>query len=59
MVMSDITHDATQPRGWVLNKNPTPKEVRYCKKIGIEIVDADVLDLLNAVGFDRDNRKTA
>ena len=59
MVMSDITHDAAQPRGWVLNKNPTPKEVRYCKKIGIEIVDADVLDLLTAVGFDRDNRKTA
>jgi SIR2-like domain len=59
MVMSDITHDAAQPRGWVLNKNPTPKEVRYCQKIGIEIVDADVLDLLNAVGFDRNNRKTA
>lgn len=59
MVMSDITYDAKQPRGWVLNKNPTPKEVRYCKKIGLEIVNADVLDLLNAVGFDRDNRKTA
>ncbi|MFI3189340.1 hypothetical protein BCS42_09755 [Crenothrix sp. D3] len=59
MVMSDITYDAKQPRGWVLNKNPTPKEVCYCKKIGLEIVNADVLDLLNAVGFDRDNRKTA
>jgi hypothetical protein len=59
MVMSDITYDAAQPRGWVLNKNPTPKEIRYCKKIGLEIVDADVLDLLNAVGFGEDQRKMA
>jgi hypothetical protein len=43
----------------VLNKNPTPKEIRYCKKIGLEIVDADVLDLLNAVGFGEDYRKMA
>jgi hypothetical protein len=51
MVMSDITYGAGQPRGWVLNKNPTPKEVRFCKKVGLEIVDADVVDLLNAVGY--------
>lgn len=59
MVMSDITYDAAQPRGWVLNKNPTPKEQRFCKKIGLEIINADVEDLLNAVGFDRNQRKTA
>jgi hypothetical protein len=59
MVMSDITYDAGQPRGWVLNKNPTPKEQRFCKKIGLEIVDADVQDLLNAVGFGGDYRKSA
>jgi hypothetical protein len=59
MVMSDITYDAGQPRGWVLNKNPTPKEQRFCKKVGLEIIDADVLDLLNEVGFAPDQRKSA
>jgi hypothetical protein len=59
MVMSDITYDAGQPRGWVLNKNPTPKEQRFCKKVGLEIVNADVVDLLDAVGYGVDNRKMA
>ena len=59
MVMSDITYDAGQPRGWVLNKNPTPKEQRFCKKVGLEIIDADVLDLLNEVGFAGDYRQSA
>ncbi len=48
MVMSDIVHDAADKKGWVLNKNPTPKEIRYCKKIGLEILDADIEDLLEA-----------
>ncbi len=59
MVMSDITYDAAEPRGWVLNKNPTPKEQRFCKKLGLEIVDADVQDLLNEVGYGADYRKSA
>ena len=59
MVMSDITYDAAQPRGWVLNKQPTAKEIRFCKKIGLEIIDADIQDLLNAVGFSPDCRKLA
>jgi len=49
MVMSDITRTNASKRGWVLNKNPTDKEVRYCKKIGLEIIDADVQDLLALV----------
>ena len=53
MVLSDITYDASEPRGWFLNKNPTPKEQRFCKKLGLEILNADVLDLLDAVGFNR------
>ena len=32
-----------------LNKNPTDKEKRYCKKIGLEILDAGVEDLLATV----------
>lgn len=49
MVMSDIVYGAAEHKGWVLNKNPTNKELRYCKKIGLEILDADVEDLLAAV----------
>jgi len=49
MVMSDIVYGAAEHKGWVLNKHPTNKEVRYCKKIGLEILDADVEDLLAAV----------
>ena len=49
MVMSDITQSSATHKGWVLNKNPTPKELRFCKKIGLEIIDASVEDLLAAV----------
>lgn len=49
MVMSDIVYGAADKKGWVLNKNPTDKEKRYCKKIGLEILDLDVEDLLAAV----------
>lgn len=60
MVMSDIIYDAATPqKGWVLNKNPTPKEQRFCKKLGLEIIDADVEDLLKIVGFGVDYQKSA
>ncbi len=49
MVMSDIVYGAAEKKGWVLNKNPTDKEIRYCKKIGLEILDADVEELLATV----------
>jgi hypothetical protein len=49
MVMSDIVYGAAEKKGWVLNKNPTAKEQRFCKKIGLEIVNADIEDLLGAV----------
>jgi hypothetical protein len=50
MVMADITYAAAEPRGWVLIQNPTAKEQRYCDRMGIEIVDASVRDLLEAAG---------
>lgn len=59
MVLSDIIYSAAEPKGWVLNKNPTPKEQRFCKKLGLEILDADVEDLLDAVGYLEDYKKTA
>ncbi len=49
MVMSDIIYGAAEKKGWVLNKNPTDKEIRYCKKIGLEILDLDVEELISTV----------
>jgi len=49
MVMSDIVYGAADQKGWVLNKNPTPKEQRFCKKIGLEILNASVEEFLDAV----------
>jgi hypothetical protein len=49
MVMSDIVYGAAEQKGWVLNKNPTEKEKRYCKRIGLEILDLGIEDLLAAV----------
>ena len=49
MVMSDIVYGAAEKKGWVLNKNPTDKEKRFCKKVGLEILDVDVEGLLAAV----------
>ncbi|TAN70763.1 MAG: SIR2 family protein [Methylobacter sp.] len=49
MVMSDIVYGAAEHKGWVLNKNPTDKEKRFCEKIGLEILDAGVEDLLEVV----------
>lgn len=46
MVMADIIYSAAQPAGWVLIKEPTDKERRFCKKLGLQLVEADVFDLL-------------
>ncbi|HMV17372.1 MAG TPA: SIR2 family protein [Zoogloea sp.] len=46
MVMADIIYSAAEPAGWVFIAEPTDKERRYCKKIGLEIVDADIFDLI-------------
>jgi hypothetical protein len=51
MVMSDIVYGASAPKGWVLNKSPTNKEKRYCERIGLEILDIGVEDLLAAAGW--------
>lgn len=59
MVMSDITFDALEKRGWVLNKNPTPKEIRYCNRIGLEIIDMDVKEFLEFVGYSQASKQSA
>ncbi|MCB1773241.1 MAG: SIR2 family protein [Gammaproteobacteria bacterium] len=46
MVLSDMVYAAAAPTGWALIAEPTDKEVRFCRKMGIEVVEADVADLV-------------
>jgi hypothetical protein len=48
MVLSDIIYAAGDPAGWALIAEPNDKERRFCKKLNIEIIEADIEDLLNA-----------
>lgn len=48
MVMSDIIYSAAEPAGWAFITEPTDKEKRYCKKIGLEIIDADIFEFIGA-----------
>ncbi len=48
MVMADIVFGAGRPAGWVLIPQPNDKERRFCSKLGLEIVEADVFDLIGA-----------
>ncbi|MGD8999687.1 MAG: SIR2 family protein [Granulosicoccaceae bacterium] len=50
MVLSDISYAASEPKGWALIPDPNEKEKRYCKRQGIEIIEADVADLLEVAG---------
>ena len=59
MVMSDIIYDAKEPKGWVLNKNPSNKEVRFCNRIGLEIIDMDVKEFLDCVGYNKELKQSA
>lgn len=52
MVMSDITWGAGEPRGWALIHDATDKEKRYCARQGIEVVAADIPDLLAAADWE-------
>lgn len=42
MVLSDIIYAASQPAGWALIPDPSDKERRFCKKMNIEIIEADI-----------------
>ena len=49
MVMSDITYDADEHRGWFLRKHPTDKEKRFAARIGFELIEAECHDFLATV----------
>ncbi len=59
MVMSDISYDSPEAKGWVLNKNPTAKETRYCQRIGLEIIDMDVAEFLASLGYSEAVKQSA
>ncbi len=48
MVLSDIIYASGSPSGWALIAEPNDKERRFCKKMNIEIIEADIDDLLAA-----------
>lgn len=50
MVLSDIIYAACSPTGFALIPQPTDKERRFCDSKGIEVIEADIPDLLRAAG---------
>lgn len=50
MILSDVIDDAASPAGWALIPQPTAKERRYCASKEIEIIEADLTELLEAAG---------
>jgi len=54
MVLADIIYDAAEPAGWALIPEPNDKERRYCASKGIEIIEADIPDLLRVAALEED-----
>ncbi|WP_043751810.1 SIR2 family protein [Imhoffiella purpurea] len=50
MVMSDMIYGAGSPAGWALIPEPTEKERRFCATKNVEILEADIGDLLAVAG---------
>ena len=51
MVLSDMIYAAGEPAGWALIPEPNNKERRFCRRQGIEIIEADIDDLLAAAAI--------
>jgi hypothetical protein len=49
MVLADMIYAAGTPAGYALIPSPTAKERRFCERQGIDILEADIDDLLAAV----------
>ena len=50
MVLSDLIHNAAEPKGWVLNPAPTDKERAFCRRLGLNLIVAGIEDLLREDG---------
>jgi hypothetical protein len=45
MLLSDFIYGAAQPAGWALIPEPNDKERRFCARLGLTVVEADVREL--------------
>lgn len=59
MVMSDITYAAGEPKGWAFIKEPTKKEIRYCARQNIEIIEEDFTALTGDMIVDTEEAVSA
>ena len=50
MILSEMIYGAGEPAGWALIAGASDKELRFCKRLGIRVIDADIDDLLAAPG---------
>jgi len=48
MVLADLIYGAAKPAGWAPIEQPSDKERRFLTRLGIDRVEADVLDLIGA-----------
>jgi hypothetical protein len=51
MVLSDITYGASNPRGWILLPEATPKERRYCERMDIDIIPLNITSILMHMNY--------
>ena len=49
MVLSDIIYDAASPAAYAVIPNPTDKEIRFCKRMNITIVDLPMESVVAAI----------
>ncbi len=54
MLVTHLIEGAGHPAGWALLPEPTEKERRFCRRLGLEIISADVQDLVAASGARRE-----
>ncbi len=47
MVISDLIYGAAQPAGWALIEEPTDKERRFLDKLGIDLIEESLHDLMS------------
>lgn len=46
MVLADMIYSAHQPSGWAVIAEPSPKERRFCAKLGLEIIETSAEELV-------------
>jgi hypothetical protein len=46
MVLADLIHGAAAPAGWALIADPTEKERRFLERLGIELIDEPITELI-------------